>query len=147
MRDANGNLVDGAKVFFTTSAGKGKLSQTSATTVNGVATTVLTSLSAETITVTATTNVDSTGKQAAVSFIGDSDTATIADLNASRTENVTANGQDSAMVTATVKDAQGNLVNGATVTFTVSDGKAKLSPTSAISPEWHRNRAAHQHKS
>lgn len=133
VRDANGNLVDGAKVFFTTSAGKGKLSQTSATTVNGVATTVLTSLSAETITVTATTNVDSTGKQAAVSFIADSDTATIADLNASRTENVTANGQDSAMVTATVKDAQGNLVNGATVTFKVSDGDGKLSPTSAIS--------------
>lgn len=133
VKDANGNLVDGAKVFFTSSAGKGKLSQTSATTVNGVATTVLTSLSAETITVTATTNVDSTGKQAAVSFIGDSDTATIADFTASRTENVTANGQDSAMVTATVKDAQGNLVNGATVTFTVSDGKAKLSPTSATS--------------
>ncbi|WP_338573537.1 Ig-like domain-containing protein [Erwinia billingiae] len=133
VRDANGNLVDGAKVFFTTSAGKGKLSQTSATTVNGVATTVLTSLSAETITVTATTNVDSTGKQAAVSFIADSDTATIADLNASRTENVKANGQDSAMVTATVKDAQGNLVNGATVTFKVSDGDGKLSPTSAIS--------------
>lgn len=133
VKDANGNLVDGAKVFFTSSAGKGKLSQTSATTVNGVATTVLTSLSAETITVTATTNVDSTGKQAAVSFIGDSDTATIADLNASRTENVKANGQDSAMVTATVKDAQGNLVNGATVTFKVSDGDGKLSPTSAIS--------------
>lgn len=133
VRDANGNLVDGAKVFFTTSAGKGKLSQTSATTVNGVATTVLTSLSAETITVTATTNVDSTGKQAAVSFIADSDTATIADLSASRTENVKANGQDSAMVTATVKDAQGNLVNGATVTFKVSDGDGKLSPTSAIS--------------
>lgn len=133
VKDANGNLVDGAKVFFTSSAGKGKLSQTSATTVNGVATTVLTSLSAETITVTATTNVDSTGKQAAVSFIGDSDTATIADFTASRTENVTANGQDSAMVTATVKDAQGNLVNGATVTFKVSDGDGKLSPTSAIS--------------
>jgi adhesin/invasin len=132
VKDANGNLVDGAKVFFS-ATGKGQLSPNPATTVNGVATTVLTSLGAESISVTATTNVDSTGKKVSVSFIGDSDTATIADLNASRTENVTANGQDSAMVTATVKDAQGNLVNGATVTFTVSDGKAKLSPTSATS--------------
>lgn len=133
VKDANGNLVDGVKVFFTSSAGKGKLSQTSATTVNGVATTVLTSVSAETITVTATTNADNTGKMTSVSFIADSDTVTIADLNASPRENVKANGQDSSMVTATVKDAQGNLVNGATVTFKVSDGKAKLSPTSATS--------------
>ncbi|MCX0499145.1 hypothetical protein D3M71_08070 [Erwinia billingiae] len=131
VSDANGNLVDGAKVFFS-ATGKGQLSPNPATTVNGVATTVLTSLGAESISVTATTNVDNTGKKVSVSFIADADTATIADFIASPANDVTANSADSATLTATVKDAQGNPINGTQVYFSVSDGsKGKLSWKSA----------------
>ncbi|WP_160317826.1 Ig-like domain-containing protein [Erwinia billingiae] len=135
VKDANGNLVDGAKVFFS-ATGKGQLSPNPATTVNGVATTVLTSLGAESISVTATTNVDSTGKTESVSFIADSDTATIADFIASPANDVTANSADSATLTATVKDAQGNPINGTQVYFSVSDGsKGKLSWKSATTSQ------------
>ncbi|MGB9096173.1 Ig-like domain-containing protein [Erwinia sp.] len=131
VRDAHGNLVSGAKVFFNVQ-GKGKLSQTSATTVDGLASTTLTSLSAENLTVTAISNLDSTGKQASVRFIAHQATAKIDSITASRTSKVKANGIDYSLVTVTMKDSNGNLVTGAKVSFSVK-GNAQLSNLSAIS--------------
>ena len=62
-----------------------------------------------------------------VSFVGDSSTAQV-DLQKSKNE-VVADGNDSATMTATVRDAKGNLLNDVKVTFNVNSAEAKLSQT------------------
>ncbi|STH41677.1 putative invasin [Escherichia coli] len=62
-----------------------------------------------------------------VSFVGDSSTAQV-DLQESKNE-VVADGNDSATMTATVRDAKGNLLNDVKVTFNVNSAAAKLSQT------------------
>lgn len=62
-----------------------------------------------------------------VSFVGDSSTAQV-DLQKSKNE-VVADGNDSATMTATVRDAKGNLLNDVMVTFNVNSAEAKLSQT------------------
>ncbi|EFG3747253.1 Ig-like domain-containing protein [Escherichia coli] len=62
-----------------------------------------------------------------VSFVGDSSTAQV-DLQKSKNE-VVADGNDSATMTATVRDAKGNLLNDVKVTFNVNSVEAKLSQT------------------
>lgn len=131
VKDANGNLVSGANVLFSVD-GKAQLSQPSViTNSRGVATVQLTSTLADISTVIAVTDFDTTGKRATVSFIADSATAQIHSLTASQTSNVKANGTDSAILTAVVKDNYGNVVGGETVTFRVN-GSARLSSTSAV---------------
>jgi adhesin/invasin len=90
----------------------------------------LTSLIADSSTVTATTDYDKTGKQASVSFIADQATAKVDSLIAAPESGVTANGKDKSVLTATVSDANGNRVNNARVTFTI-EGNASLSTSSA----------------
>lgn len=128
VKDANGNRVNGAKVTFTVTGGK--LAEDSVTTVDGVASVQLTSLSAESITVTATVGADSTGKQTSVRFIADRATATVDSLIPSRPSDVKANGTDYSVLTATVKDANGNLANDVTVAFEVYVGNGTLSQNS-----------------
>ncbi|TLD73611.1 inverse autotransporter adhesin YeeJ [Escherichia coli] len=62
-----------------------------------------------------------------VSFVGDSSTAQV-ELQKSKNE-VVADGNDSATMTATVRDAKGNLLNDVKVTFNVNSAEAKLSQT------------------
>lgn len=62
-----------------------------------------------------------------VSFVGDSSTAQV-DLQKSKNE-VVADGNDSVTMTATVRDAKGNLLNDVMVTFNVNSAEAKLSQT------------------
>ncbi len=62
-----------------------------------------------------------------VSFVGDSSTAQV-DLQKSKNE-VVADGNDSATMTAIVRDAKGNLLNDVKVTFNVNSAEAKLSQT------------------
>lgn len=62
-----------------------------------------------------------------ISFVGDSSTAQV-DLQKSKNE-VVADGNDSATMTATVRDAKGNLLNDVMVTFNVNSAEAKLSQT------------------
>ncbi|WP_186802715.1 Ig-like domain-containing protein, partial [Escherichia coli] len=60
-------------------------------------------------------------------FVGDSSTAQV-ELQKSKNE-VVADGNDSATMTATVRDAKGNLLNDVKVTFNVNSAEAKLSQT------------------
>lgn len=132
VKDAKGNLVNGATVQFSVD-GKAQLSHPSTITNNkGIASVKLSNTLAEINTVTAITDFDTSGKKATISFIADSDTAQIHSLTASQSENIKANGSDSSTLTAKVKDDSGNAVSGATVTFQV-EGNARLSDTSAIS--------------
>ncbi len=99
---------------------------TAKTDVNGLATFDLKSSKQEdnTIEVTLENGVKQT---LIVSFVGDSSTAQV-DLQKSKNE-VVADGNDSATMTATVRDAKGNLLNDVKVTFNVNSAEAKLSQT------------------
>lgn len=72
-------------------------------------------------------SIDSVKQTLIVSFVGDSSTAQV-DLQKSKNE-VVADGNDSATMTATVRDAKGNLLNDVKVTFNVNSAEAKLSQT------------------
>ncbi len=96
------------------------------TDVNGLATFDLKSSKQEDNTVEVT--LENGVKQTLiVSFVGDSSTAQV-DLQKSKNE-VVADGNDSATMTATVRDAKGNLLNDVKVTFNVNSAEAKLSQT------------------
>lgn len=99
---------------------------TAKTDVNGLATFDLKSSKQEdnTVEVTLENGVKQTLN---VSFVGDSSTAQV-DLQKSKNE-VVADGNDSATMTATVRDAKGNLLNDVKVTFNVNSAAAKLSQT------------------
>ncbi|HCP4594673.1 TPA: Ig-like domain-containing protein [Escherichia coli] len=97
---------------------------TAKTDVNGLATFDLKSSKQEDNTVEVT--LENGVKQTLiVSFVGDSSTAQV-DLQKSKNE-VVADGNDSATMTATVRDAKGNLLNDVKVTFNVNSAEAKLS--------------------
>ncbi|HDY1266755.1 Ig-like domain-containing protein [Escherichia coli] len=99
---------------------------TTKTDVNGLATFDLKSSKQEDNTVEVT--LENGVKQTLiVSFVGDSSTAQV-DLQKSKNE-VVADGNDSATMTATVRDAKGNLLNDVKVTFNVNSAEAKLSQT------------------
>ncbi len=96
------------------------------TDVNGLATFDLKSSKQEDNTVEVT--LENGVKQTLiVSFVGDSSTAQV-DLQKSKNE-VVADGNDSVTMTATVRDAKGNLLNDVMVTFNVNSAEAKLSQT------------------
>lgn len=96
------------------------------TDVNGLATFDLKSSKQEDNTVEVT--LENGVKQTLIiSFVGDSSTAQV-DLQKSKNE-VVADGNDSATMTATVRDAKGNLLNDVMVTFNVNSAEAKLSQT------------------
>ncbi|HBD3367975.1 TPA: Ig-like domain-containing protein [Escherichia coli] len=99
---------------------------TAKTDVNGLATFDLKSSKQEDNTVEVT--LENGVKQTLiVSFVGDSSTAQV-DLQKSKNE-VVADGNDCATMTATVRDAKGNLLNDVKVTFNVNSAEAKLSQT------------------
>ncbi|MDD8668344.1 inverse autotransporter adhesin YeeJ [Escherichia coli] len=99
---------------------------TAKTDVNGLATFDLKSSKQEDNTVEVT--LENGVKQTLiVSFVGDSSTAQV-ELQKSKNE-VVADGNDSATMTATVRDAKGNLLNDVKVTFNVNSAEAKLSQT------------------
>lgn len=99
---------------------------TAKTDVNGLATFNLKSSKQEDNTVEVT--LENGVKQTLiVSFVGDSSTAQV-DLQKSKNE-VVADGNDSVTMTATVRDAKGNLLNDVMVTFNVNSAEAKLSQT------------------
>ncbi|MBA7571266.1 hypothetical protein ES708_13025 [subsurface metagenome] len=126
ITDANGNLVaDGTAVTFSTTYGT--LSSSSATTTNGIATTVLTfSAGDSSSTVTATSG--SVSATVVVTYSVSPGVPSAITLQAAPTTVTAVTG--SSTITATVKDADGNLVaDGTAVTFSTTYGT--LSITSA----------------
>ncbi|MGS7193188.1 Ig-like domain-containing protein, partial [Enterobacter cloacae subsp. dissolvens] len=121
VTDANGNVVPGANVAFTVSEGAVLTTVIGTTGADGKATAEVTSLTAGSYTVTATVNGKNTAKD--TTFTADGATAEITESNLSiNPDNAPANGTDKNGVTAIVTDANGNIVSGASVAFTVSEG-------------------------
>lgn len=107
-------------------------SATSVTDSSGNATWILKSAKTGVVTVSAgvgSTAVKETGE---ITFIADSTSESVSLLTPDKTQ-ATANGMDSITYTATVTDAQGNAVSGATVSWSADNGDAKLSATQTTS--------------
>ncbi|MEF7217700.1 Ig-like domain-containing protein [Escherichia coli] len=129
VADEGSNPINDHTVTFAVLSGSATSfnnQNTAKTDVNGLATFDLKSSKQEDNTVEAT--LENGVKQTLiVSFVGDSSTAQV-DLQKSKNE-VVADGNDSATMTATVRDAKGNLLNDVKVTFNVNSAAAKLSQT------------------
>ncbi|EJT6994081.1 Ig-like domain-containing protein [Escherichia coli] len=129
VADEGSNPINDHTVTFAVLSGSATSfnnQNTAKTGVNGLATFDLKSSKQEDNTVEVT--LENGVKQTLiVSFVGDSSTAQV-DLQKSKNE-VVADGNDSATMTATVRDAKGNLLNDVKVTFNVNSAAAKLSQT------------------
>ncbi|MBG0639189.1 Ig-like domain-containing protein [Enterobacter asburiae] len=121
VTDANGNKLKDATVTFT-ATNSAKITTASATTdADGVATTTLKNTKSGVSAVTATVN--GTSKSVDTTFVADSSTATIATGNLTvTTDNAKADGTATDAVQAKVTDANGNLVPGVVVAFSVTTG-------------------------
>lgn len=129
VADEGSNPINDHTVTFAVLSGSATSfnnQNTAKTDVNGLATFDLKSSKQEgnTVEVTLENGVKQT---LIVSFVGDSSTAQV-DLQKSKNE-VVADGNDSVTMTATVRDAKGNLLNDVMVTFNVNSAEAKLSQT------------------
>ncbi len=129
VADEGSNPINDHTVTFAVLSGSATSfnnQNTAKTDVNGLATFDLKSSKQEDNTVEVT--LENGVKQTLiVSFVGDSSTAQV-DLQKSKNE-VVVDGNDSATMTATVRDAKGNLLNDVKVTFNVNSAAAKLSQT------------------
>lgn len=129
VADEGSNPINDHTVTFAVLSGSATSfnnQNTAKTDVNGLATFDLKSSKQEDNTVEVT--LENGVKQTLiVSFVGDSSTAQV-ELQKSKNE-VVADGNDSATMTATVRDAKGNLLNDVKVTFNVNSAEAKLSQT------------------
>ncbi|EFL4456115.1 inverse autotransporter adhesin YeeJ [Escherichia coli] len=129
VADEGSNPINDHTVTFAALSGSATSfnnQNTAKTDVNGLATFDLKSSKQEDNTVEVT--LENGVKQTLiVSFVGDSSTAQV-DLQKSKNE-VVADGNDSVTMTATVRDAKGNLLNDVMVTFNVNSAEAKLSQT------------------
>ncbi|MEF3732354.1 inverse autotransporter adhesin YeeJ [Escherichia coli] len=129
VADEGSNPINDHTVTFAVLSGSATSfnnQNTTKTDVNGLATFDLKSSKQEDNTVEVT--LENGVKQTLiVSFVGDSSTAQV-ELQKSKNE-VVADGNDSATMTATVRDAKGNLLNDVKVTFNVNSAEAKLSQT------------------
>lgn len=129
VADEGSNPINDHTVTFAVLSGSATSfnnQNTAKTDVNGLATFDLKSSKQEDDTVEVT--LENGVKQTLiVSFVGDSSTAQV-DLQKSKNE-VVADGNDSVTMTATVRDAKGNLLNDVMVTFNVNSAEAKLSQT------------------
>lgn len=129
VADEGSNPINDHTVTFAVLSGSATSfnnQNTAKTDVNGLATFDLKSSKQEDNTVEVT--LENGVKQTLiVSFVGDSSTAQV-ELQKSKNE-VVADGNDSATMTATVRDAKGNLLNDVKVTFNVNSAEVKLSQT------------------
>ncbi|WP_145574504.1 Ig-like domain-containing protein [Yersinia alsatica] len=126
VKDAGGNVVPNVSVTFVVSGGAtfagGTQTHLSVTTDNsGVATARLVSLVAGVHSVTAAVGTNTTAPQDST-FIADESTAAIAAADFSVASGAVANNTSTNALSATVKDAGGNVVPNVSVTFVVSGG-------------------------
>ncbi len=123
VTDANGNSVSGETVIFAVPADAGATLGTNTpiiTNSNGLATTTIRGKKSGTVIVTANTPAVGVPASTAVQFVSDPGTADITNPFSSVTEvgsPAMANGAEQIVVTATLKDANGNPVAGEAVTF------------------------------
>jgi adhesin/invasin len=126
VRDVHGNLVPGVAVTFTsTGTGNTFTPASSTTSASGVASSAMRSTVAESKTVTASFSGGSAST--AVTFTAGAAVSATSTLSASPTSFAAG---DSSTVTVTLRDANGNLVSGATVVFSSTGTGNSFTPAS-----------------
>ena len=123
VTDANSNRVPNVPVTFVADNGATVTTASVMTDVNGEANTTLTNLTAGVSKVTA--SVNSNSQSVNTTFVADVDTAIVSQvlLDGTVTDKI-ADGSSTFTYTATVKDANGNLVPNATVNWSQDKGAA-----------------------
>ncbi|OBU10829.1 Ig-like domain-containing protein [Morganella psychrotolerans] len=120
VTDEQGNIVPNVRVSFSADNGALPASQLVQTNNLGEAFFVVTNILAGPVSISASINGHSVSKN--VTFVADISTAKVVSLSSSK-EKVTANGTDTATLTVTVKDEQGNPVPGNVVTLSTTAGQ------------------------
>ncbi|EGG8864899.1 molybdenum cofactor biosynthesis protein [Salmonella enterica] len=114
--DANGNPVAGQTVKWTSDKGTVKFGASGTSGADGTVSVTFTDTVAETVNITATLN-NGSYKTKSCMFVGDAGTAVISSLTIDK-DGSAANGSAGNSATATVLDANGNPVTGASVAWT-----------------------------
>lgn len=131
VTDAQGNAINAARVAWSADNPDATLSASNTTSgADGKSTITVTSMKAGKVVVTAKTSEATPLQAEPATFIADSATATIKTLKSDRTSAL-ANGSDAISLTATVEDANGNLVNNADVNWQVDPATGTLSANSS----------------
>ncbi|HAS8623101.1 TPA: hypothetical protein I7784_22925, partial [Vibrio vulnificus] len=122
LKDANNNAVPGQSISFTMSGSAQSASPVTVTTdPNGQASLTLTNTVAENVTVTATHSSGS--RDVSVTFIADSGSTDINNVNSSfvvSSDNAVADGVATNEVRVTLKDANNNAVAGESISFSLT---------------------------
>lgn len=136
VTDAQGNVIDGAVVNWLADSSDAKLSTSQTTSASdGTSQITVTSMKAGDVVVTAQTR-ESVARQAdKVTFIADASTAQVQSIISDKTTAL-ATGSDAIMVSATVTDANGNVLSGSDVSWSAkaqdaSSATGKLSAGSS----------------
>lgn len=136
VTDAQGNAVSGATVSWSADNGDAKLSATQTTSgTDGTSQITVTSVKSGGVVVSAQTS-EATAKQAdSVTFVADPSTAQVSSMTSDKTSAL-ANGTDAITVSATITDANDNLLSGSDVSWSAtvqdaSSAKGKLSVDSS----------------
>ncbi|HYE82792.1 MAG TPA: invasin domain 3-containing protein [Clostridia bacterium] len=137
LKDARGNLISGKTVELSKESGGTKLPLASATTdADGIAYFTVKNTKAEQVTYTATDTTDDLPilNNVKVSFVAGAINAAESTVEADKSV-VTADDTDSAAITVTLKDANGNLISGKVVELSKEIGGTKLPLANATTDE------------
>ncbi|WP_322907883.1 Ig-like domain-containing protein, partial [Paenibacillus sp. SGZ-1009] len=135
LKDANGNAVSGKNVTLAQASGSSTITPNSAVTTDssGQAIFTVTSQKMEIVTYTATDSSDSIPitQTKQITFTAGAVNAAQSNVAVSKAT-VLADNSDSATVTVTLKDVNGNVISGKTVSLTQGSGSSTITATQAI---------------
>ncbi len=131
VTDSGNNILANTVVTWSITGSAGLTSVSSTTNASGQAEMTFTDTHAETVTLTAKSGGADNGQSKTSSFVANTATAHVSSLTIDD-DNHTANGTAQNSATATVTDANGNIVSGSTVDWNVG-GNATLSATTSQS--------------
>lgn len=127
VTNAQGEALQNMKVLWSADTSNARFSATETTSdANGQSQVVLMSTSAGNVVVSARTEASTTLQADKVTFVADATTAKLADITSDR-QSVVANGKEGIIISATVTDASGNLLEGAEVNWSSSPAGAEMS--------------------
>jgi|GEM_PF-1220827 len=135
VRDASNNLLENEDVFFAITGGSGGTLSAGpwSSDVNGQATATITSLDANTITVTGYLGTNSSSGELGTATVAfEAGTATNIAINAGNNQSAEVNTAVSIAPSVLVTDTNSNPVSGINVTFSVATGGGTVNPTTAI---------------
>ncbi len=137
LKDINGNVISGKTVSLTQGSGSSVITATQATTdASGIATFTVNSTKAESVTYTAAVTADAVtvAQTASVTFQPGAVSASASTVVVSKAS-VGADRVDSATVTVTLQDMNGNAISGKNVTLAQGSGQSNITPNSAVTTD------------